>query len=205
MFGMAAAMAIAGCGGGSSGGDQGSPPITIPTHPHTHTATPTSPTPTATETPTAIPTATVTATSVAMPRCASSNLSLSLGPAEGAAGSTYVPIVLTNTGGGKCHIAGYPGVSFVDSSGTQLGKAAKREPGPIKTIKLASGESAYATLQLPNPGNFDPSLCNQTTANRLRVYPPDETTPLFIKDKAQICTTAAGRTHIRPLTSAGGG
>jgi hypothetical protein len=125
---------------------------------------------------------------------------LSLGNAQGAAGSSYVPVVLTNTGSAKCTLYGYPGVSFVDASGTQLGVPAKHSPGTEKTIKLSSGASANATLRMPNPGNFDPSTCNQATADRLRVFPPGETHPLFIKDAAQICTTKAGRTDIGPMT-----
>jgi hypothetical protein len=154
-------------------------------------------------TPTPTPTATVTSKPVVL-HCQSSNLSLSLGTAQGAAGSSYIPVILTNTGSGKCTFFGYPGVSFVDAAGNQLGKDAKRSSGAQKTFTLHSGESANATLRMPNPGNFPPSLCHQTTADRLRVYPPGETVALFIKDKVAICTTKAGRTDIGPMSFGSG-
>ncbi|MBV9870748.1 MAG: DUF4232 domain-containing protein, partial [Frankiaceae bacterium] len=150
LLGTTVAMTLSACGGGSSGGDQGSPPITIPTRPPTHTATPSSPTPTPTSTPTSTPTPTPTpthtVTETAKPgpqACQSGALSLSLGQSQGAAGSTYVPVVLTNTGAKTCTLRGYPGVSFVDASGTLLGKPARQATGsPPKTLKLGSGEAA---------------------------------------------------------------
>ena len=197
-----AVLVAAGCSSGSSGGSSGSPPVNVPTPtPHTHTAAP-SPTATVTVTPT--PTVTVTPPT-SLSRCISSHLSLSLGSTQGAAGSTYRPIVLTNTSTTPCELHGYPGVSFVDASGTQLGIPAREDPGKEKVVKLGSGGSAYALLQEPDPGVFATSACQPTTSNRLRVYPPGETVPLFIKDVEQICTTKAGRTSVRPVAKGTGG
>jgi hypothetical protein len=174
--------------------------VPTPTH-HTPTATP-SPTATVTVTPT--PTVTATAPT-SLTGCSSSHLSLSLGGAQGAAGSTYRPIVLTNTSTTPCELHGYPGVSFVDASGAQLGIPARENPGKEKTVKLGSGGSAYALLQEPDPGVFASSACQPTKSNRLRIYPPGEKVPLFIKDVEQICTTKAGRTSVRPMAKGTGG
>src|SRR5690348_12626172 len=55
-------------------------------------------------------------------RCTTGNLSVHLGGAGGAAGSSYEPIVLTNKGSAACTLDGYPGVAFVaPSSGKQVG------------------------------------------------------------------------------------
>lgn len=190
---------LAGCGGGSSGGD-GSPPVHITTPPvDTGTPTPPSSTPT--------PTATVTITSTPAPtvkQCRSSHLQLSLGASQGAAGSTYQAVVLTNTGHKTCTLFGYPGVSFVDAGGTQLGSSASQSSGTKKTITLAAGGAANATLRQPNPGNFDPSACNATTADRLRVFPPGETAALFVHDAVKVCTTSAGRTAVTPVAAGTG-
>jgi hypothetical protein len=197
----------AGC---SSGSSSGSPPVTVPTastpiETPTETPTPTpTPTPSATVTETPTPTATKTVP-VALSRCLSSNLSLSLGSSQGAAGSTYTPIVFTNHGSSACELHGYPGVSFLDSSGAQLGKPAREVSGTVKTIKLKSGGSANAMLRLPDPGVFDPSTCQPSTASRMRVFPPGETVPLFVKDHVQVCTTKTGRTEVRPVAAGTGG
>jgi hypothetical protein len=198
-----AALLGAGCSSGSSGGSSGSPPVNVPTthKPHTHTA---SPSPTATVTVTPTPTVTVTPPT-ALSTCPSSHLSLSLGGAQGTAGSTFRPIVLTNTSTTPCELHGYPGVSFVDAGGALLGKPAREAPGKEKTVRLGSGASAYALLQEPDPGAFASSACQPTTSNRLRVYPPGEKGPLFIKDVEQICTTKAGRTSVRPMAKGTGG
>jgi hypothetical protein len=151
----------------------------------------------------------VTATNTApavLARCQSSHLTLSLGQGQGAAGSTYTPIVFTNTGSTACELHGYPGVSFVDASGHQIGVPATEDTGKVKTVKLtAGGGTANALLRQPNPGNFDPSACQQTTATKLRVYPPGETVALFLADPAPVCATHAGRAGVRPVAAGTGG
>jgi hypothetical protein len=193
---LGAAMLAAGCSSGSS--DHSGSPVTVHTpKPHTHTAVPT-------DTVTPTPTVTVTAPT-SVPRCLSSQLSLSLGAGQGAAGSTYRPIVFTNTGSQTCELHGYPGVSFVDASGAQLGTPAREDPGKQRTVKLPSGGAANALLQEPDPGVFAAADCQATKANRLRVYPPGEKTPLFISDTERICTTKAGRTGVQPVEFGNGG
>ena len=71
-------------------------------------------------TPTAAPTS-----SAGIANCATSELKGSLGPEEGAAGSTYAPLVLTNAGTRTCEVRGFPGVSYVaGADGHQVGPAA---------------------------------------------------------------------------------
>lgn len=193
----------AGCGSGGSGGP-GSVANTGTPLPHTSSPLPTG---SATTTSSATPTATDTSSSPtsSLPRCVSSQLSLALGNGQGAAGTTYTPLVFTNSASKACELNGYPGVSFVDASGNLLGKPAGEDTGKVKPIKLSSGGSGYALLRQPNPGNYDPSACQQTTADRIRVYPPGERTPLFVHDPTAVCTTGAGRPGVRPVASGTGG
>jgi hypothetical protein len=162
-----------------------------------------------TVTPTPTPTLTVTATVTSAPvvsRCLSSNLTLSLGIGQGAAGTQYQAIVFTNNGSSACELHGYPGVSYVTASGAQIGVPSSEDAGKIKTIKLAaSGGQANALLRQPDAGNFPPSACHMTTSNRLKVYPPGETVPLFVHDKVQVCTTSSGRAGIGPVLAGNGG
>jgi Protein of unknown function (DUF4232) len=138
-------------------------------------------------------------------RCLSSNLTLSLGVGQGAAGTSYQVVVFTNKGAAACHLHGYPGVSFVNTSGVILGKPSTEDSGKVKTVTLAPGGAANALLRQPDPGNFPPSRCHQTTADRLQVYPPGETVQLFVTDHVPVCTTAAGRTGIGPVLAGNGG
>jgi hypothetical protein len=139
-------------------------------------------------------------------RCLSSNLTLTLGDGQGTAGTTYQPIVFTNHGSAACELHGYPGVSFVDSSGALIGKPASEDAGKVKTIVLAAGAGqANALLREPDPGNFPVSSCHEATTDRLRAYPPGETIPLFVHFVTQVCTTAAGRTGIGPMLAGNGG
>jgi hypothetical protein len=94
---------------------------------------------------------------------------------NGAAGSFYYNLELTNLSGHACTLLGYPGVSAVNLGGQQIGSAASRDnvakPG---TVKLANGASAIAVLRIVDVDNFPPSVCHKVTAAGLRVYPPDQ-------------------------------
>jgi hypothetical protein len=206
VLGLGAVVLLAGCGSSSSGGAVNQPsgvaastpaPSPTPTHTHaSHSPTPT-PTPTAT--------VTVTAPAAASP-CSSSHLKLSLGIGQGTAGTTYQVLVLTNTGSSPCTLFGYPGVSFVDASGAIIGKPAVRDHGAEHTITIASsGGAANALSRQPDAGNFPASACQMKTADRVRVYPPGQTVPLFAHDPVQVCSTAKGRTGIGPMLAGNGG
>lgn len=115
-------------------------------------------------------------------RCSLRSLSVRLGPAGHAAGSTYRPIVFTNTGAAACTLRGYPGVSYVaPRTGHQVGAAATRDSAqPVRTVTLASGGHAAALLQLVNYLNYPASRCAATTVSGLRVYPPGSTTAAYV-------------------------
>ncbi len=196
---LAAAATVATLAGGcsSSGSSAALPPVTpIPTthshHPHPTTSAP------ATSTPPSSPT---TSAPTAQP-CASSQLQLSLGETQGEAGSFDTPVILTNTGGAPCTVSAYPGVSYINSSGQQLGPSAARTSGPhAEVITLQTGQAASALLHQTDPGDFDTSTCRPQKAQRLRVYPPGQTVPLSVADKVTVCTTSAGRSTITVLQS----
>lgn len=95
---------------------------------------------------------------------------------NGAAGSTFYELKLTNLSKHRCALRGYPGVSAVDLKGHRLGRPASREHvGNVKSITLRHGQTATATLRIVQAGNFPSSTCRQTTAAGLRVYPPGQT------------------------------
>jgi hypothetical protein len=128
-------------------------------------------------------TTTPAATSTPAPaRCATSDLSVRLGSAGGAAGSVYEPIVFTNNGAGTCSLSGYPGVSFLATkSGPQVGAPASRnQQHPATSVSLAPGATASAMLQVAEEANYPDATCKPTTVTGLRVYPPGQTQAAYV-------------------------
>ncbi len=143
--------------------------------------------PTGPQTPATAPTTTATTpatTASATPSngagstCLTSGLSVHLGAAQGAAGSTYQPIVFTNTSGHTCTLYGYPGVAFTNShTGQQVGAPASRNPQhPPRLVNLAPGASASAVLQIVDPFNYPTATCQPQPVTAVRIYPPGNTT-----------------------------
>lgn len=136
--------------------------------------------------------------------CQSSQLSLAVGHTGAAAGSFYAAITLTNTGSASCTLEGWPGVSFTDAGGRQIGLAAKRNTTfKEQLVTLAPGEKASAQLQEPNPGNYQQSDCQPARAQQLVVYPPNDFAALSTTYHVTICTTSQGRTMIGTMQPGG--
>ena len=114
---------------------------------------------------------------------------MTLGAQSGYAGGVDQAIVFTNTSGATCTLYGYPGVSLVSAPPyTQIGLAAQRgSTVPVKLITLASGASANAELQIVDALNFGPATCSPTKAAYLRIYPPNQTVPVYLADASQTC------------------
>ncbi|MDN6536499.1 MAG: DUF4232 domain-containing protein [Corynebacterium variabile] len=108
-------------------------------------------------------------------RCHTSDLDVSVGDPDGAAGSVYRQLIFTNSSASDCTISGYPGVSLVAGGDTQVGAAADREdtPGEAPVITLSPGDAASADLKISNPGVYG-DQCTATPADALKIYPPDE-------------------------------
>ena len=120
--------------------------------------------------------------------CATSSLNVTLGPSSGYAGGVYQTIVFTNTSGTTCTLFGYPGVSLVSASHAQIGLAAQRASTvPVKLITLATGVAANAVLQIVDALNFGSATCSPTQAAFLRIYPPNQTAPVYLADTSEIC------------------
>lgn len=144
---------------------------------------------------TAPPAATTTAPISTAPSgpqaCATAELTLSLGQPNGAAGSTYVTLTLTNVGASTCTVDGYPGVSYVSgSNGTQVGASAQRDPAsPSSTVTLPHGQSAHSQVRIVNPYDFNAAACKITPVQGFRIYPPGQTTAGFVRDPGNACSS----------------
>lgn len=121
-------------------------------------------------------------------RCTSAELSGSLGTAEGAAGSVYRTLLLTNTGDRTCELTGFPGVSYVaGADGHQVGPAASMSGPRGGPVQLVPGAAAVADVREVNVANYDAAVCRPTPVRGLRIYPPGDTASLFVATDGTGC------------------
>lgn len=118
--------------------------------------------------------------------CDAASLTGALQPSNAGAGSVYYDLVLTNTGSQPCTLAGYPGVSYLDAAGQQVGVSAARSDNPGTPVIVAPGESASAPLRESNAGHHG-QVCNPHQAVSLLVYPPEATDSLTVAHTVQAC------------------
>jgi uncharacterized protein DUF4232 len=171
-----AALAAA-CGSATPGATTPTKTVTVTASPHTGaTSTPAS----ATNTPAAVGPA----------PCPTRSLALKPGLAQGAAGSTYQVIDFTNISNVACTLYGYPGMSLAGGDPVkQVGLAASENPNPPrKLVTLAPGQVANALLQIVDAQNYPPSRCGPVKTQWIQVYPPNQTTPVYVSYATTGCT-----------------
>lgn len=127
--------------------------------------------------------------SPAVPRCHTGDLALGLGRGDGAAGTIYYPVTLRNQSAHRCGVKGYPGVSFRDRRQRQVGRAARRDPGPVRRIVLRPGGVASAAL-----GTSNVACRHPRRSYYLKVFPPDERRALLRRAAVRVC-----QIHVGPL------
>ena len=125
----------------------------------------------------------------AAPACPTRSLGLKLGLAQGAAGSTFQVIDFTNVSNATCTLYGYPGVSLAGGKPvTQIGlPAAESHATARKLVTLSPGAVANAVLQIAHAVNFPAAKCGLVTAHYLQIYPPNQTTPVYLRYTSQTC------------------
>ena len=140
------------------------------------------------------------------PACATSSLRVKQGVAQGYAGGVYEVIDFTNTSGSTCTLYGYPGVSLVSGPPyTQIGLAAKRTTTtPVKLITLVPGATGNALLQIVDALNFPSATCAPTKATALKVYPPNQTAPVYLPSTSNGCANPIQIMYIGPVQSGSG-
>jgi Protein of unknown function (DUF4232) len=164
-------------------------PSSAPTSPASSPATTPSSTATAAASPSISPASTPTVAGPAP--CATRDLGVKAGLSQGTAGSIYQVIVFTNISNVTCTLYGYPGVSFASTgaSGGQIGLAAKENPTPPRElVTLAPGAAANALLRIVDAGNFPPATCGMVTAHWLVIFPPNQTTPVYLSYTSSTCS-----------------
>jgi hypothetical protein len=190
---VAAAAAIAGCGSQSASslssspaaapGSSGSNGAAAASASASSTGAPTGPASSAAVNPNA-------ASSGGPPGCATRDLKATVGIAQGAAGSVYQVIDFTNIGTASCSLYGYPGIALAGGSPvTQIGAAASRSPqaGPA-LVTLKPGGVANTLLRITQAQNYPTSKCSPMASTYLQIYPPNQTTPIYLGYKSTGCS-----------------
>ena len=150
-----------------------------------------------------------TATAPAGPAaCPTSALLVKTGLVQGAAGSIYAVIDFVNISSVTCSLFGYPGVSFVTASsgGSQIGLAAtESKTAPRQLVTLAPGATGNALLRIVQAGNYPASKCHPVTAHWLRIYPPNQTTPVTLAYTARACSKPVNILSVSVVQPGSGG
>jgi hypothetical protein len=123
--------------------------------------------------------------------CATRDLQVKAGQSEGAAGSDYQTLDFTNIGTAPCSLYGYPGASLAAGTPvTQVGLAASRSTtaGPA-VVTLQPGGTGNAVLRITDALNYPTGTCSPMETTYLQIYPPNQTTPVYISYKSTGCTS----------------
>jgi hypothetical protein len=129
------------------------------------------------------------------------------GVSQGAAGSVYQVIDFTNIGTAPCTLYGYPGVSLASGTPvTQVGKAASRSPvaGPT-LVTLAPGQTGNALLRITQALNYPTAKCEPKGTTYLQIYPPNQTTPIYLGYTATGCSSTSVNLLTIGVVQAGSG
>ena len=132
------------------------------------------------------PTQTVTVTPTPKPagpgKCSAADLKLTIGQANGAAGTVYYPVEFTDTSGSACTLYGFPGVAFVSKPGGRvIGAPADRSAADRDLITLDPGVTAHATLAVSDVLIENNCSQHQVPVRWLQVFPPDQYAALFAR------------------------
>lgn len=114
---------------------------------------------------------------------------------EGAAGSVYVTVRLTNVSHTACWLAGYPRVLFFAEDGRPLTTASGRNGGPTPRVTLRPADTAEFFIRYPNPGVIG---CRPRATHRYLVTPPHATLPLLVEssEALSLCPGTVSRSPI---------
>jgi hypothetical protein len=139
--------------------------------------------------------------------CPTRSLRVDQGLAQGTAGSVYQVIDFTNISSVRCTLYGYPGVAFAGGSPVhQIGAAADENPATARQlVTLAPGAVANALLRIVDAGNFPARTCGPLAATYLQIYPPNQTTPIYLSYSSQACSKPVHLLTVNVVVPGSGG
>ncbi len=136
----------------------------------------------------AVVTPPVGAVATGAPECTNADLAASYHATDAAMSHRYGRIVLTNVSDHRCTTGGYGGLSYVGGGdGTQVGAAADRDGGPVRTVVLSPGDRAVSRVDETVAGVYPRRHCRPTPVDGFRVYVPNETRSQFVAHPTRGC------------------
>jgi hypothetical protein len=141
--------------------------------------------------------------------CPTRYLGAHVGLTQGTAGSIYQVIYFTNLSTAPCTLYGYPGVALAGGTPqvNQIGAAASRSTATAAAlVTIGPGQSANALLRIVEAGNYSTAACQPTPTTFLQIFPPNQTTPIYLAYKSTGCaSTAVNLLSISVMTPGTGG
>jgi hypothetical protein len=140
------------------------------------------------------------------PSCVTSQLSARMVGSDGAAGTLYATIGLTNTSTTDCHLEGSPAVEMLDPSGSAL--AVQEQPGlpqgpslQASTVVLHQGQEASVVVAYSDV-NVGPLPCLQVGSLRITPEGSSEALEAPLAPGGEVC---GGTMWVAPFVSSVGG
>ena len=131
-------------------------------------------------------------TAIAVPACTAGDLGawVAVTQGNGAAGSIFYPLQFTNLSRHACALRGFPGVSAIDRNGHQLGSPAGWDhTRPVRTVVLAAGATAHATLRYSDATVATAPGCHPVSSMvELRIFPPGQRQATFAAFSMEACS-----------------
>ena len=128
-------------------------------------------------------------------QCGHADLAATYRSADAAMGHRYGRIVLRNVSSTPCRTGGYGGLSYVGhGDGTQVGAAATRDAGRVRSVVLHPGERVRSAVAEAVAANYPKKRCRPVPVDGFRVYVPDETKASFVRHRTTGCANA--RVHL---------
>ncbi|WP_272945902.1 DUF4232 domain-containing protein [Streptomyces collinus] len=89
--------------------------------------------------------------------------------------------------------------------GAQSGRfRSRRGRGGGEASGLAPGATANALLRITDAGNYPAAQCHPTAAQYLQVYPPGQTTPIYVAYTSTGCAGTVGILSVSALQPGSG-
>jgi len=122
--------------------------------------------------------------------CVPSQIAVTHGPANGAAGTIYYPIIFTNTGA-TCALFGVPAVQPVAGAGHHavgpLARSLSMGEMPARHV-IAKGQSVSVAFGVTETGNYTPSTCVARSASGVMVTLGSFVTSRYLHLPITVCT-----------------
>lgn len=102
--------------------------------------------------------------------CSDKDYTLSVGASEGAAGTSYMPLVMTNSSTRECTVTGVPNVQPI-SNGDPVGPPSRPNVGgdTLATLILKPGESASVLYAIATASNYPAEECVIASSDGVRL------------------------------------